>query len=337
MFEMETDYLVVGAGLAGSIAGFLLRQSGASVLAIELRDAHAKDKLCAGFMSADTMRAIKAFYGPDAPSCVGASDMLPWHWRSGGLEYLPKNNGLLVLNRKSLDDYCLARFRDAGGNVRDRTRLVRVDDRARRATCMDVRTKKAFAVRYKELIGADGALSSVRRLLTGGSGRAAVSFEGIVPALRRRAVTCAVEPDVSGYSWYAPRGESDATVGCFYPTLDAAEGKRRLGRFCSDMGIDAPQLRGAPIPSGDDILLRAGEHAWLIGDAAGLIDASTGGGIHYALDSACLLASSFVGGAPYEEAMAPTLARLAAIASHVDGSYQWIWSAILLRGLPVAS
>ena len=46
----------------------------------------------------------------------------------------------------------------------------------------------------------------------------------------------------------------------------------------------------------DDVLLRPGEHAYLLGDAAGLNDAFSGGGIHYALLSAQALAASFAGG-----------------------------------------
>ena len=50
----------------------------------------------------------------------------------------------------------------------------------------------------------------------------------------------------------------------------------RLNGFCTDLGIELAELRGAPIPVGDDVLLETGDDICLVGDAAGLIDAGTG-------------------------------------------------------------
>ena len=36
MKRIRVDFLIVGAGLAGSVAGFLLKKAGADVLALEL-------------------------------------------------------------------------------------------------------------------------------------------------------------------------------------------------------------------------------------------------------------------------------------------------------------
>ena len=55
------------------------------------------------------------------------------------------------------------------------------------------------------------------------------------------------------------------------------------------------RFSGAFIPEGDDVLLRIGTRTYLLGDAAGLNDAFTGGGIHYALLSARALAASLAG------------------------------------------
>ena len=46
MKRIRVDFLIVGAGLAGSVAGFLLKKAGADVLALELLDAKTKEKLC---------------------------------------------------------------------------------------------------------------------------------------------------------------------------------------------------------------------------------------------------------------------------------------------------
>ncbi len=82
-----------------------------------------------------------------------------------------------------------------------------------------------------------------------------------------------------------------------------------LAAFSAQLGIEMRGLRGAPIPTGDDVVLRHGHNVWFVGDAAGLIT-DLGGGIHYAIESAALLADSLAGGAPYEDAMAPTVANV---------------------------
>lgn len=66
------------------------------------------------------------------------------------------------------------------------------------------------------------------------------------------------------------------------------------------------KLRGALISQGDDVLLQPGcNGAYLIGEAAGLTDYFTGGGIHYALWSAKCLADALVEGKSYEKLMEP--------------------------------
>lgn len=51
MKRIRVGFLIVGAGLAGSVTGFLLKEAGADVLALELLDAKTKDKLCGGMMA----------------------------------------------------------------------------------------------------------------------------------------------------------------------------------------------------------------------------------------------------------------------------------------------
>ena len=68
----------------------------------------------------------------------------------------------------------------------------------------------------------------------------------------------------------------------------------------------------------------------VLSDAAGLVDASTGGGIHFAVQSACLLAESFAGGTPYEEAMRPTLAGLSVQARQNEALYRQLGMRMML-------
>jgi flavin-dependent dehydrogenase len=74
------------------------------------------------------------------------------------------------------------------------------------------------------------------------------------------------------------------------------------------MGLERnAKIRGALIPDGSAVLLQPAENCFLIGEAAGLSDNFTGGGIHYALLSAKALADALQGKTSYDEAMKPQL------------------------------
>ena len=123
MCMIEVDYLIVGAGLAGTIVGYLLSKMDARVLCLELRDARTKDKLCAGMVSDTTLSSIARIFGEDALSRIEDSGPLPCRYRSLGFERCYGNSTRTVC-RKKIDDFCLERHLDAGGGLRDRVRLV---------------------------------------------------------------------------------------------------------------------------------------------------------------------------------------------------------------------
>lgn len=313
-----SDVLIVGAGLAGSTLGFLLRQSGKDVLAVELRDADEKDKLCAGLLTPGTVGLFSEIFGPGtleglspfvlSRGCFRSPDSMI----SGTVDYRS-------LPRKQLDDCCTHRFLDAGGRIVDRANLVGIDEASHIATFSDLRGGGSFEVAYGTLVGADGASSAVRRLLSGRKQRVCPSVQGTVPFCGSELVFEYRFQDL-GYCWYIPHAD-DATVGCMLHGTTGADCRERTAAFCTELGIEVPPLRGAPIPEGNDVLLRTGEDVYLVGDAAGLIDAFGGGGIWYALTSAHALATALTGGAPYERAMERQVADVERISSTLSSMY----------------
>ena len=211
-----------------------------------------------------------------------------------------------------LDDFIRDRYLSLGGKLLDCTVIRSVNEVAGVAQCIDLRTKNLFEVQFGNLIGADGACSAVRRLVSGIGPEASLALETAVP-LAGQGMIMQLIPGALGYNWYIPRG-NDATVGCYYMDLDygpeaGAVCRQRLAAFCDEIGIALPErVPGALIPRGDQVMLQPGKRTFLVGDAAGLIDMFTGGGIHYALLSAQALADSFIGGPFYAEAMKPHLA-----------------------------
>lgn len=232
--------------------------------------------------------------------------------------------------RKQLDDYIRNQYLSQDGLLLDRTVVRSIDEEQGIAECIDLRTKEIFGVRFANVIGADGAASAVRRLTSGKAQNVSLALECPVPLMSRDLII-QLETGAIGYCWYISRGK-DATVGCCYHDLeqDAVRiCRQRLSDFCATIGVALlDKIPGALLPKGNDVLLQPGKHSFLVGDAAGLIDAFTGGGIHYALLSAQALAKSITGGPPYEEAMKPHLAFIKKNAENVEKYYRVAWSVI---------
>ena len=326
--------LIVGAGLAGASLGFLLRKAGDDVLRLELLDAKEKDKLCGGMTNATGVDEFEKIFGsnsfgalsPFCPDCVRE--------RCGERE-LRWETGWRALPRKQLDDYALRRCLETGGRLMDRTAVRSIDEAEGAAVCDDLRTGERFSVRFDRLVGADGAMSATRRLTTGRTPRVTIAVEGETPLFGGDVVMDYLAAAI-GYSWYIPQG-GKATVGCGVFAVPEADSVRivreGLADFCRSMGVPVPRpLRGAPVPTGDDVLLRTGTRTCFIGDAAGLIHNITGAGISYALTSARRLARTLLEGGSYEEMMRSLAEKVTQLARDAKKTKFLTTFAIMKRG-----
>ena len=332
MKRIRVDFLIVGAGLAGSVAGFLLKKAGAVVLALELLDAKTKEKLCGGMLFETTPVQFAQVFGE---GCMDALRpvRIKHRDRYAGREIIREKDVFYTLSRKRLDDYCLERYLQAGGMLQDRTTVRGIDDSVGVAVCADFRTGETFEVEFGCIIGADGAMSAVRRLLTGRNQRVGITLEGVVPLTSRDGVFEYLSREV-GYSWYIPR-EEDAVVGCgIYPGT-AETCREGMNALCRGLQIEEPHnVRGAAIPTGDDMLLEYGRRTCFVGDAAGLIAASSGAGIELAVISARLLSESLLNGNSYTEAMKPKTDYIARLAQDAKKSYFVYRFFIMRKGRP---
>ena len=310
---LSCEYLIVGGGLAGCALGFLLRKAGADVLILERLDAQKKDKLCAGLTNDYGREQFESVFGGKVWERLSPRTV-PYLRERYGEKELCSLMAFYGIPRKAMDDAALACYLEAGGRLIDRATVTAIDEAAGLARCKRFTDGEFFSVAFSRIIGADGALSVVRRLLTGKGQSIGFALEAPAPFLGDEAIL-SFFPRGVGYGWYLPRGK-DATVGSgrFDSSMEQAvkDCREKFTDFCREIGIEPTgKIRGAYLPTGRDVLLSFGERAYFIGDAAGLIHSFWGGGIQYALLSARLLGEAFLGGTPYEEAMRPCTEAIA--------------------------
>ena len=99
----------------------------------------------------------------------------------------------------------------------------------------------------------------------------------------------------SGYAWIIPKGPNFANVGLGV-RAGKLEGdlKGHLERFCADLNLEIVSFGGGWIPMGGPVKQMVDGTTLAVGDAAGLVMPSNGGGISQAIISGCFAAESIL-------------------------------------------
>lgn len=300
----HVDYIIVGAGLAGATCAYLLKRAGCDVLLLERLDLERKSKLCAGLVTPRAQRELELIFDT-LPNKLFKSQFASMRCIAAGITVDLDGIQMRSVERRELDDFALDHYRHEKGETLDRFHVRSIDFEQRRLE--GTRNGEGPIVfEYGTLIAADGALSYVRKALTGNMPDTILSLETTV-ANTAAPLTMCYEDGFIGYSWYAPCGDAAKLGCCAYvgePDLDA-----RLRTFATQMDVSYDRRRGAFIPTGSDVLLER-DGVYFLGDAASLIAPPSGEGIYHALHSARMLAHALVNKASYRTLMQPVVAEI---------------------------
>ncbi len=274
----DVEHLIVGAGPAGLRAAQVLAEAGREVLVLEKRP-EIGPKTCAGGLTVKTMDRLEQL---GLPRDVALRSL--GHVAFSGSRAVALDQELTVvytMPRRQLGQYQLTWCRNAGAEVCAGVPVRDINLPGRTVACHGRR------IRWRHLIGADGADSGVRRALGLPSPRAYFAAEYNVPGVRVEPLRVECDPAAlkNGYFWVFPHA-AYTSIGVVAPKhLVAPSALRRyLERRLDALGVSpgAAPFEGATLEV-DFHGFHFDGQVHLVGDAAGVPSSLTAEGIYAAL------------------------------------------------------
>lgn len=300
---MIYDVVIIGAGPAGACAGYWLAQAGIKTALVD-RSNFPREKLCGGLLtskSVDMLRTILPVEGMPQYN-ITAAHVFHDGQPTASFQLLSE---VYTVRRLQFDASLVEAAEKQGVHTYLGASLQTVDF-TRKEVCLS----DGHRFQYSILIGADGALSRVRRFAGLPRNEMGFCVESHVPwellkdpgRLQANGIEIYYGVFSAGYGWIFPCEDSVAVgVGNLAHGMSEKEILSLYYRFLADvLTRDGMKPAGAYLPSGTNIMLGTPlyENVFLIGDAAGLIDPFTGEGIYYALLSAKAVVNAIVSGHP---------------------------------------
>lgn len=312
---MEREVIVVGAGPSGATVAMSLAQKGHDVLLLD-RQSFPRDKTCGDAVPAG---AIEVLYSLGMEDLINGANFYPVHRLllssprdfvlEADLEPGPRGANAYVVPRLEFD-VLLQRHAIDSGAVFQKAQVKEpiVED----GRVVGVRARMNGSVediRAKVVIGADGVTSVIARALRPDKHE----DKHRAVALRVYVENMELLPNevefylyrgiLPGYAWIFPTGENTANIGLGMRLDKFREEKRSLEEMLN-VFLELPAIKKRVKPDmkmydmatwqlnfgSQEGIRRAYDGALLVGDAAGMINPLTGGGIHNSVVAARLAA-----------------------------------------------
>lgn len=312
---MEREIVISGAGPSGSTAAIALSQMGHDVLLLD-RQAFPRDKTCGDGIPAG---AIEILYSMGMEEKIRESDFYPVHrlLLSSPRGYVLEadlHNGpryqaySYVIPRMEFDALIQAHAVDSGADFQQGQVKEPIVEEGRVVGVRARLNGSTENIRAKVVIGADGVTSVIARALRQDNHEdkhraiALRTYITDIEVLPHEVEFYLYKSILPGYAWIFPLGEGKANLGLGM-RLDKYRQANASLESMVDVFLDMPEIKkrlnnGGKLNNtakwqlnfGSQVFQRAYDGAILIGDAAGLINPLTGGGIHNGLQSAIIAA-----------------------------------------------
>jgi digeranylgeranylglycerophospholipid reductase len=289
------DVVIIGAGPAGLTTAARLAMHGHDVLVLEEHPDVGRPVHCTGVLGAEAFdeldlprQSILAItgeasfrYGHGEPVCVETDRIKA-----------------AIVDRGVFDSALAVRARDAGAEIRTQARVDGLSVTASEVT-VQVRGDDA-PVRARACVLACGANYRFNRELGLGVPRAYVQTAQIempFPVLPRIDIRLGRALAPGGFAWAVPFNRGDqsyARLGLFCDSDAAKRFTAFTRQMASESGVDPaliPEPRLKMLPLGP-VKRTVAARVVAVGDAAGMVKPTTGGGIYYSILSGALAADA---------------------------------------------
>lgn len=287
----QYDTIIIGAGLAGCSLGKLLLERNQKVLIFEKKNINSKSKLCGGIISNKSFELLKKIYGNEVNN-LPFTEFNKVKIQNDKTEFNIKDIILYTIYRENLDDFAVDQFKKNGGKIIHKTSYEKIDFQN------NILYANGEKYKYTNLVGADGVFSQVRKDLTNKTTKKNFALE-IYLSKSEKQLQIDFLSNFKGYAWIIPNKKNT-----IFGIGDVSGNTNIKNILFNHFNINEEkiQLKGAFLPSGDNILLQK-KNIYFIGDAAGLISPITGEGIYYALISSYKLSNSIHKNSDYSQSM----------------------------------
>ena len=295
----KVDVVIIGAGPAGSVCGYLLKKAGVSCLLVD----HAtfpRDKVCGGGLSPKSWKlldelipGIKYEYNSIRKLRLIVEEKHRCDFETA-IE-------LRLVKRKEFDNQLLELYKSVGGEFMQGG-FASYDEQAD-GLVVTLKSGEQIACRY--LVGADGSASSVRHFLAKNHDSGYMILEQYVEKSPENLIEIGLSRryDEMGYYYRFPNSEFDA-VG--YGDVTVTPNKFR--EILKEKNIPETKIRGCHMYLGNDYPIN--DRVILIGDAGGFANRVTFEGIKAAFETARNAAEAIKTGRPFREVNAYLFAKM---------------------------
>ncbi len=275
----EFDVAVIGAGPAGSSTAHYAAKSGLNVIIIDQRKAVGEPVQCGEFIPStkEMQRIIPRV--KDQSELFNIDDRLI-KMKTEKIRFVsPKNRKYdidfegFTVDRRYFDKHLASKATEAGAELRTGTKFKSLKG--------DIVETDKGSIKAKIVVGADGFKSNVAR-------SAGMQVEHVLCPCMLGQVSGDFEPIVEmffgtiapgGYAWVIPKGDG-ANVGLGIQKTGNVSLRKMLDKFLKVRGLGKiEQLSAGFVPISGPIPKTVKGNVMIVGDAAGQVMATNGGGI----------------------------------------------------------
>jgi digeranylgeranylglycerophospholipid reductase len=284
---MDYDFIVVGAGPVGSFLAKSLSIEGWSVGLFEGKKEVGEGVICSGIIGRD---AYGKFNLPEEAIVRKISSLKVFSPSLVELEYLREEPFAYIVERKKFDKELVKEASIEGVDISLESRVVDIQKARDRISIKYCRNDREFKKSARCIVIASGTNFSLHRKIglsvpgsvlwgnrvevKGGNGKGSVE------------VYILNEPDLSSFGWIIPMNGC-TRIGSLSSKSSQESLKSLIYKSNGRFNVNFDKLEKAPIACGNSEKI-TGERVLAVGEAAGQVKTTTGGGIYYGLIGASI-------------------------------------------------